>query len=72
MAALGDKPCVLLELGVGYNTPSIIKFPFEQIAARHANATLIRINKDYPEVSQMNHAKTIAFAQDIGEIIAAL
>jgi len=72
LAALGAKPFVLLELGVGYNTPSIIKFPFEQIAARHPAATLIRINKDYPEISRLNQAKTIAFEQDIGEIIAAL
>jgi NAD-dependent SIR2 family protein deacetylase len=69
---LGDKPFVLLELGVGYNTPTIIKTPFERITAAHHTATLVRINKDYPEVSHMNKAKTIAFGQDIGEIIAAL
>lgn len=70
--AFGDKPCVLLELGVGYNTPTIIKIPFERIAAEHPNATLVRMNKDFPEVSPMNQSKTIAFDQDIGEIIAAL
>ena len=65
VAALGDKPFVLLELGVGYNTPTIIKFPFERITAQHPNATLVRMNKNYPEVSPMNQAKTIAFNQDI-------
>lgn len=72
VAAIGDKPCVLLELGVGYNTPTIIKFPFERITAQHPNATLVRINKDYPEASPLNQAKTIAFDQDIGEIITAV
>ena len=72
MTALGDKPLVLLELGVGYNTPTIIKFPFERITHEHPNATLIRINKDYPEVRRMNQAKTIAFDQDITEVITAL
>jgi len=72
VAALGDKPIVLLELGVGYNTPSIIKFPFERITAQYPNATLVRINRDYPEVSHTNREKTIAFSQDIGEIIAAI
>ena len=69
---LGDKPLVLLELGVGYNTPTIIKFPFERLTAQHPNATLVRVNKDYPEVSPMKQTKTIALNQDVGEVLAAL
>jgi hypothetical protein len=53
VASLSDKPCVLLELGVEYNPPTIIKIPFERITAEHPNATLVRMNKDYPEVSHM-------------------
>jgi NAD-dependent SIR2 family protein deacetylase len=71
VTSLGDKPLVLLELGVGYNTPTIIKVPFEQITAEHPNATLVRMNKDYPEINPVNQAKTIAFDRDIGEIISA-
>ena len=44
-----DKKLVLLEYGVGYNTPSIIRFPFERMASEFSDTTLIRINKDYPE-----------------------
>lgn len=44
-----DKKLVLLEYGVGFNTPSIIRFPFERMAAEFPRTTLIRINKDYPE-----------------------
>ena len=40
----GDR-LVLLELGVGWNTPVWIRYPFEQIA-RQTGATLIRINAD--------------------------
>jgi NAD-dependent SIR2 family protein deacetylase len=72
LAGLGSQPVVLFELGVGYNTPTIIKKPFEHITSEHPNATLIRINKDYPDVSQINLEKTIAFARDIGEIVTAL
>lgn len=39
-----DKNLVLLELGVGFNTPSIIRFPFEQMTQEFKQATLIRIN----------------------------
>ncbi len=35
------------EYGVGYNTPTIIRFPFERMAASYPDVTLIRINKDY-------------------------
>jgi NAD-dependent SIR2 family protein deacetylase len=41
-----DKKLVLLELGVGFNTPSIIRLPFEQMARTFSHATLVRFNKE--------------------------
>lgn len=41
----GGNRLVLLELGVGWNTPVWIRYPFEQVA-RRIGATLIRINAD--------------------------
>ena len=41
-----DKKVVLLELGVGFNTPEIIRFPFEQMVYQNNNWNLVRINKD--------------------------
>ena len=35
---------VLLELGVGFNTPTIIRFPFERLTKEHKNISLIRLN----------------------------
>lgn len=35
---------VLLELGVGFNTPSIIRFPFEHMAAEYPHTALVRFN----------------------------
>ena len=42
---------VLLEYGVGFNTPTIIRFPFEHMAASFPDTTLIRVNKErsYPQ-----------------------
>lgn len=40
------KKIVLLELGVGFNTPGIIRFPFEQLAMTYPNITLVRINNE--------------------------
>lgn len=39
-----DKKLVLIELGVGFNTPTIIKFPFEKLVREHKNIKMIRLN----------------------------
>ncbi len=39
-----DLKVVLLELGVGFNTPTIIRFPFEKLTREHENISLIRLN----------------------------
>ena len=57
-------------MGVGFNTPGIIRFPFEQMTYQHLKTTLIRMNKDYPMVSQEIQNKTISFDEDIHQIIA--
>jgi NAD-dependent SIR2 family protein deacetylase len=64
-----DKKLLLLELGVGYNTPGIIKYPFEQFAAQAKDATLVRINRDYPEVSDSNRQRTLVFAEDMERVL---
>ena len=45
--SLGKRKLALIEYGVGFNTPTIIRFPFERMAATCSDVTLIRINKDY-------------------------
>ncbi len=60
---------VFLEFGVGYNTPGIIRYPFEQMVYKNKNATLIRFNKDHPEGPKENEEKTVAFTEDISMVI---
>jgi len=57
---------VLLELGVGYNTPGIIRFPFEQLAATLRNVTLIRVNslQSQPMTSRLDHNHFIGLSTD--------
>lgn len=40
------KKVILLEFGVGFNTPGIIRFPFEKLTNENKNWELIRFNKD--------------------------
>ena len=39
-----DKKLALVELGVGFNTPTIIRFPFEKLVRDHENISLVRLN----------------------------
>lgn len=66
------KNVVLLEIGVGFNTPGIIRFPFERMAAISEKTTLIRINKDYPNPMLEIKNKTISFDEDTNKIIEDL
>ena len=65
---IGGKKVVFLELGVGFNTPAIIRYPFEQMTFENSDATLIRLNKDYADAIPQNKDKTISFDENIEEI----
>ena len=67
-----DKNVVLLEIGVGFNTPGIIRFPFEQMTNNSKKTTLIRINKDYPSTMLEIESKTISFNEDTNKVIEDL
>ncbi len=64
-----DKNLLLLEIGVGFNTPGIIRFPFEQMVYNNINTHLVRINKDYAFASKEIEDKTILFDEDTNKII---
>ena len=67
-----NKNVVLVEIGVGFNTPGIIRFPFEQMTANNVKTTLIRINKDYPLPMLEIRNRTISFDEDTNKIIEDL
>lgn len=67
-----NKNVVLLEIGVGFNTPGIIRFPFEQMVYNETKTTLIRINKDYPQTMLKIENKSILFDEDTNKIIEDL
>ncbi len=67
-----DKKTVLLELGVGFNTPGIIRFPFERLTNRRRETHLIRINADFPAPIEENAKKTVSFSEDLADVLAKL
>jgi len=65
-----DKRLVLLELGVGYNTPGIIRYPFENITNHYPYSNLIRINLDCAEVPTEIDEKSVSISDDIGKVLS--
>ena len=63
---------LFLELGVGYNTPSIIKYPFWQMTAKNPDATYACINKGQAVCPQQIRGKSICLDMDVGECIKTL
>ena len=63
---------VFLELGVGYNTPTIIRLPFERMTAAFPKATLVRVNLSYPEVPQKLKSQSICIQENIAEVISTI
>lgn len=60
---------VLLEFGIGFNTPGIIRFPFEQMAEQFPNTALIRFNKDYPQLSAGQPKQYICFQETLNTLL---
>lgn len=63
---------LFLELGVGYNTPVIIKYPFWQMTAKNPNATYACINQGQAVCPQEIEQRSICMNSDIGQVLQSL
>lgn len=63
---------LFLELGVGYNTPGIIKFPFWQMTAGNANAIYACLNYPDARCPKEIEQQSICLADDIGAVLHQL
>ena len=63
---------LFLELGVGYNTPVIIKYPFWQMTAKNPNAIYACINQGQAVCPQEIEQRSICMNADIGQVLQSL
>ena len=63
---------LFLELGVGYNTPVIIKYPFWQMTAKNPNAIYACINQGQAVCPQEIEKQSVCMNADIGQILQNL
>lgn len=64
-----DKKVVLLEFGVGFNTPIIIRFPFEKMVRENSSYSLIRMNMDEAVVPESFGKRAIGIGGDMAKAI---
>ena len=60
---------VYLELGVGYNTPNIIKYNFWRATAENRKATYVCVNQGKAYVPRKIAAQSIGLNDDIGHVL---
>ncbi len=67
-----NRKTVLLELGVGFNTPAIIRFPFEKMIRTYENFSLIRLNLKEAFIPESFGKRVIGINEDIKKTIIDL
>ena len=61
-----------LDIGSGFNTPSVVRWPMERIALRDPEARLVRINLHHPELPAELGSRGASVAAGAREAIAAI
>lgn len=72
LAAHADKRILLMELGVGGNTPGIIKFPFLRMTLQNPRATYACLNYGEAFTLEEIAARSICIDGDIAQVLEML
>jgi NAD-dependent SIR2 family protein deacetylase len=72
LQASANKKLLILELGVGFISPGVIRRPFERIVHQLPEVKFIRINAQYPEVPESIKCKSISINEDIKDVLLEL
>lgn len=72
IAAHNKGHILYLELGVGYNSPGVIKYPFWQMAAENPDATFASVNLSLPSYPAFLQERSIVISADIDRVITDL
>ena len=71
-ALKSQKNLLLLELGVGFNTPTIIRFPFEKLVKENKQVNLIRLNLNEAVIPESIEQQVVGINKDIKQTIKDL
>ncbi|MDE5951755.1 MAG: Sir2 silent information regulator family NAD-dependent deacetylase, partial [Acetatifactor sp.] len=66
------RKLLFLELGVGYNTPGIIKYPFWQMTAANPKAVYACVNYGDAACPDEIRGQSVCINEDIGKVLGDL
>ena len=72
VCSAGDARTLILDIGSGFNTPSVVRWPMERVSTQLRNARLVRINPDHPEVPSELGERALALGCGAAETLAAV
>lgn len=64
-----DGRLLVIEIGAGFNTPTVIRRPVESLVRDSPHARLVRINRDHPEVPDDLGGRALAVRADAAEVL---
>lgn len=67
-----NKNLLLIELGVGFGAPTVIRWPFEKVTMLNNKAFLYRVNEKFPQLSEEIKGKGKSIKASVGEFITSL
>eukprot|EP00475_Leptophrys_vorax_P027976 TRINITY_DN4011_c0_g1_i1.p1 TRINITY_DN4011_c0_g1~~TRINITY_DN4011_c0_g1_i1.p1 ORF type:complete len:654 (+),score=166.46 TRINITY_DN4011_c0_g1_i1:230-2191(+) len=73
LAPQNKRELVIIEIGAGFNTPSVLRYPNEELATEYSNVKLVRINAQHFEVPEdLVATKAIGLAQDAAQALSTI
>lgn len=63
---------LVLEIGAGFNTPGVIRWPLESIVYHHAGARFVRVNPQHAELPEEIVHRSLSVRAGAGETVRAL
>jgi hypothetical protein len=67
-----NRKLLILELGVGLNYPSVIRWPFEKVAFFNKKAKMYRVNEKLPQMAEELAQKGMSIEQNAVDWVAGL
>lgn len=67
-----NKKLLILELGVGFKNPGVVRFAFEKTVFFNQKAKMYRVNRTFAQISEELQGKAVPVAQDSVEWVRSL
>jgi NAD-dependent SIR2 family protein deacetylase len=64
-----NHPVLILEIGAGFNTPGVVRWPLEQVALANPSAKFFRVNLEHAKVPQALAGRSVSFRADALQVI---